>query len=78
MTALDVMTFRLPAATLKGFFDLNDNGQLGWPDLLATLFFGTVGLLAVMVLVGMSLGVLVVLVRVVTAAGRRAVDVVRL
>jgi hypothetical protein len=71
------MTASLPAATVKDVFDINDNGRLGLPDLLASLFFGTVGVLGVMVLAGMALGALVMLVRAVVAAARGVAGVVR-
>ena len=77
MTALHVTTARLPAATITELFDLNDNGRLGWPDPLASLFFGTIGVLGVMVLAGMALGALVMLVRAVVAALRGLAGVVR-
>ena len=35
--------------------DINDNGFVGWPDLLAWTFFGTVGLLGAAVVAGMAL-----------------------
>jgi hypothetical protein len=41
-----------PVADLGAALDINDNGRLGWPDALAWLFFATVGLLGVAVVVG--------------------------
>jgi hypothetical protein len=45
-----------PSAALAGAADINDNGSLGWPDLLAWLFFGAVGLLGVAVVAGVAFG----------------------
>ena len=49
-------TARTLTAGLADALDVNDNGQLGWPDLLAWLFFSTVGLLGVAVVAGMAFG----------------------
>ena len=48
---------------LADVLDINDNGRLGWPDLLAWVFFGTVGLLGVAVVAGMAFGGVAVAVR---------------
>ena len=40
---------------LADALDINDNGLLGWPDLMAWIFFGTVGVLVVAVVAGMAL-----------------------
>jgi hypothetical protein len=56
--------------TVTEIFDLNSNGQLGWPDLLGWTFFSTVGMLGVLVLCGMFFAML-------TWTTRRTVSTVR-
>jgi hypothetical protein len=77
MTPLLNLTSGASAKTVTDLFDINDNGHLGWPDLLASLFFGTVGVLAVLVLVGMAVGSLVLVLRGLVAAVRGLATAVR-
>ena len=58
MTASQFTADRQAAAHtpwLADALDINDNGLLGWPDLMAWIFFGTVGVLVVAVVAGMAL-----------------------
>jgi len=77
MTALSSLSFGPAATAVKELFDLNDNGRLGWPDLLASVFFATVGLLGAMVLAGMALGTVVLAIKGVVAAARGLITAVR-
>lgn len=55
MSAMDITARALdstPVTDLRAALDINGNGTLGWPDALAWLFFATVGLLGVAVVVG--------------------------
>jgi hypothetical protein len=66
-----VMT-TLPVMSLGDLVDLDDDGALGWPDLLGWAFFGTVGLLGAVVCLGLLVGALVSVARAVRWAARRA------
>jgi hypothetical protein len=56
MTSFDIAArtvMATPGSNVHDALDINDNGTFGWPDALAWLFFATVGLLGVSVLLGM-------------------------
>lgn len=62
--------------TIKGLLDLNDNGVLGWPDLLGWGLFGTVGALGAAAVLGTVLLALIGVGRAALAAGRGTARVV--
>ncbi len=55
MTPLDIAArvVTSPVTHARAVLDVNDNGPLGWPDALAWLFFATLGLFGVAVVLGM-------------------------